>query len=580
MYTKTINFLTVTYINNIIFFTSMNFQQEIIKLLVKETKLKKAELENLISVPPDPKLGDYAFPCFKLGKNPKEAAEMLKKKLKLPKFLSGVQVVGPYLNFYVKNEVITEETLSKITKNKEDYGKQDIGKKQKVVFDFSSPNIAKPFGIGHLRSTVIGSCLYKVHNFLGYKSVGVNHLGDWGTQFGKLIVAFNKWGKEKELEKDPIKYLLKLYVKFHDEADKDDTFNEEARTAFKELEDGNKKYLELWESFKKLSLEEFKKIYKILEVEFDSYHGESFYNDKMDAVIKNLEKKKLTKTSEGALIVDLEKYKMTPILLEKSNGTTTYHTRDLAAAYYRIKEYKPIKLVYVVGSEQKLHFRQLFKVLELAGEDAGKFIHVDFGLFRFPEGKMSTRKGKVIFLEDVLDKAIKLAGEIIEKKNPDLKNKKEVAIQVGVGAIIFADLSNDRTRNIDFDWDRMLSFEGETGPYVQYTHARASSILRKAGKSSGKVNYSLLNQEEELAVIRLLYDFPAAIEKAAKDYKPHHIANHLITLSQAFNEFYHKCPVISERDEQMKARLLLVDSVRQVLENGLKLLGIKAPAEM
>ncbi|MBT3814508.1 arginine--tRNA ligase [Candidatus Woesearchaeota archaeon] len=559
----------------------MDFKAEIIKLLTKETKLKDADLNNLISIPPDPKLGDYAFPCFKLGSNPKNAAETLKKKLKLPKFLSGVQVVGPYLNFYVKSEVITKEVLTKVFKEKKDYGKQELGEGKKIVIDFSAPNIAKPFGIGHLRSTVIGHSLYKVYNTLGYKSIGINHLGDWGTQFGKLIVAYKKWGKEKELGKDPIKYLLKLYVQFHEEAEKDDKLDDQAREAFKKLEDGNKEYLQLWEHFRELSLKEFQRIYQILDVKFDSYHGEAFYNNILDKTIKELQQKIKTKMSDGALIVDLEEFNMSPVMLKKSNGATTYHTRDIAAANYRLKKYNPNRFLYVVGSEQKLHFRQLFKVLELAGEDKEKFTHADFGLFRFPEGKMSTRKGKVIFLEDVLDKAIKLASEIIEKKNPDLKNKKKVAIQVGVGAIIFADLSNDRTRNIDFDWDRMLSFDGETGPYLQYTHARASSILRKANsKVSSKINFSLLSLDEEKAVIRLLYDFPERIVKAAETYKPHHIANHLISLAQAFNEFYHKCPVISERDEQMNARLLLVDSVRQVLENGLRLLGIKAPDEM
>jgi arginyl-tRNA synthetase len=559
----------------------MDFKAEIIKLLKKETKLKDAELNNLISIPPDPKLGDYAFPCFKLGSNPKDAAETLKKKLKLPKFLSGVQVVGPYLNFYVKSEVIAKEVLTNISKEKKNYGKQNIGNKKKIVIDFSAPNIAKPFGIGHLRSTVIGHSLYKVYNTLGYKSIGINHLGDWGTQFGKLIVAYKKWGEEKELKKDPIKYLLKLYVQFHKEAEKDDELDDQAREAFKKLEDGNKEYLQLWEHFRELSLKEFQRIYQILDVKFDSYHGEAFYNNILDKTIKELQQKIKTEMSEGALIVDLEEFNMSPVMLKKSNGATTYHTRDIAAANYRLKKYNPDQFLYVVGSEQKLHFRQLFKVLELAGEDKEKFVHADFGLFRFPEGKMSTRKGKVIFLEDVLDKAITLASKIIEAKNPDLKNKKEVAIQVGVGAIIFADLSNDRTRNIDFDWDRMLSFDGETGPYLQYTHARASSILRKANiKVSSKINFSLLNLDEEKAVIRLLYDFPEKIVKVAETYKPHHIANHLISLAQAFNEFYHKCPVISERDEQMNARLLLVDSVRQVLENGLRLLGIKAPDEM
>jgi arginyl-tRNA synthetase len=559
----------------------MDFKAELVKLLVKETKLKKEEIVNLISIPPNAKMGDYAFPCFILGKNPKEKAEKLKESIKLPKSFSKAEVIGPYLNFFVNNATFSENTLSKIYKEKEDYGKQSIGKKKKVVLDFSSPNIAKPFGIGHLRSTVIGNCLYKIYNTLDYTSISVNHLGDWGTQFGKLIVAFNKWGKEKELKKEPIKYLLKLYVKFHDEAEKNDKLNDEAREAFKKLEEGNKEYLTIWESFKELSIKEFKRIYEILNVKFDVYQGEAFYNSTLNETIKSVKKKVKTKISDGALIIDLEKYKMPPILLKKSNGATTYHTRDIAAAFYRLKKYKPLKLIYVVGSEQKLHFQQLFKALELAGEDKNKFKHVDFGLFRFPEGKMSTRKGKVIFLEDVLDKAISLAKKIIENKNPQLKNKETVAKDVGVGAIVFADLSNERTRNIDFNWDRMLSFEGETGPYIQYTHARACSILRKAKKKvSSKINFESINLEEELAVVKLLYQFSEILVRVSETYKPHHLAQYLISLSQAFNEFYHKCPVISEMEQQMNSRLLLVDSVRQVLENGLELLGIKAPVEM
>jgi arginyl-tRNA synthetase len=560
----------------------MDFKQELVHMLVKETKLDENEINTLISVPPDQKLGDYAFPCFKLGKNAKEEAEKLKEKITLPKIFSKVEVAGPYLNFYVNTSIFSEETLTKINNN---YGQQNLGNGKTITIDFSAPNIAKPFGIGHLRSTVIGNCLYKVHHALGYKVIGVNHLGDWGTQFGKLVTAYKKWGDEKELEQNPIKYLLKLYVKFHEEAEKDESLIEEGRTEFKNLEEGDKEATALWETFKELSLQEFKRVYKILDVEFDSYNGEAFYNKMLNETIERVKKNIKTEMSDGALIVDLEKDKMTPLMLLKSNGTTTYHTRDLAAAFYRLKEYTPEKLVYVVGQDQKLHFRQLFKVLEMMNLEEGKFVHVDFGMIKFPEGKMSTRKGNIIFLEEVLDKAIFLAEKIIDEKNPNLKNKKETAKDVGVGAIIFADLSNDRIRNINFDWDRMLSFEGETAPYIQYTHARACSILRKVKKEFGKgvspkVNFDAINLREELILVRSLYNFQEVLVRVAETYKPHHLANYLISLAQAFNEFYHKCPVISEMEQQMKSRLLLVDCVRQVLENGLGLLGIKAPQEM
>ncbi|MBU0470003.1 MAG: arginine--tRNA ligase [Nanoarchaeota archaeon] len=561
----------------------MNFKEEIISLLEKETKLKREELANFISIPPDPKLGDYAFPCFKLGKNPKEEAEKLKEaiKEKLPSFILKIEAAGPYLNFFIKNKVIAEVTLTEVYKQAKRYGSSNFGKGQVIVMDYSHPNIAKPFGIGHLRSTVIGNSLYKTFQFLGYKPISVNHLGDWGTQFGKLIVAYTRWGDKKELEKDPIKYLLKLYVKFHAEVEKDETLNEEARAAFKSLEDGNRENLALWEEFKELSLKEFERIYQILDVTFDSYKGEAFVNKLVPEAITEIEKKVETKISEGALIVDLEKENLPPILLRKSDGASTYHSRDVAAALYRLKKYKADKMLYLVGSEQKLYFQQLFKLLELADYNRDKFVHADFGLFRFPEGKMSTRKGNVIFLEDVLNQAIILAEKIIEEKNPTLKNKKDVAKIVGVGAVIFADLSNDRIRNIDFDWDKMLSFEGETAPYIQYTHARACSILRKSELDvRDKINFERFGIEEEMRVVKLLYNFPEALEKVVKTYKPHHLAQYLISLAQAFNEFYHKCPVISEDKNIMKARLLLVDSVKRVLENGLGLLGIKAPEEM
>ncbi|MBR9683854.1 arginine--tRNA ligase [Candidatus Woesearchaeota archaeon] len=559
----------------------MDFVQQIAKLLAKEVKFSLKDVSSLLAVPPDAKLGDYAFPCFRLGKNPKEAADKLKKKLKLPKWLSRIEVAGPYLNFFVNPAVLAEETLTEINKEKGKYGSQDKGKGKKIVIDFSSPNIAKPFGIGHLRSTVIGNSLYKIHNFLGYKAVGINHLGDWGTQFGKLIVAYQKWGDVSGLKKDPINYLLKLYVKFHRLAEKDPSLDDEARRWFKKLEDGNKEATSLWKKFRELSLKEFEKVYSLLDVEFDSYRGESFYNNLLDKTIQDVGRKTKTEMSEGALIVDLEKYGMPPVLLRKSDGATTYHTRDLAAAFYRLKKYSPEKLIYVVGSPQKLNFDQLFKTLGLCGVDEKKLVHVSFGLFRFPEGKMSTRKGNVVLLEDVLSKAIGLVEKIIKEKNPKLKNKKEVAKQIGIGAIIFADLSNNRRRDIEFDWDRMLSFDGETGPYLQYTHARACSILRRVkGKVSSKVNFETFNLAEEMKVVKLLGDFPEVLGKVLENYMPHHLANYLISLAQAFNEFYHKCPVISDQKHTMKARLLLVDSVRQVLENGLGLLGIKAPKEM
>ncbi len=561
----------------------MNFREQLIELLVENTSLEQKDVALLLSVPPDPKLGDFAFPCFKLGGNPKEAAESLKEKITLPEFVEKCNVAGPYLNFYINKSILAQTILTQVQTQKEKYGTQKIGEGKTIVIDYSAPNIAKPFSVGHLRSTIIGQCLYNVHKALGYNVVGVNHLGDWGTQFGKLIVAFKKWGNRKELTKDPIKYLLKLYVQFHKEAEEDGGLVDDARLAFKKLEEGDTEILELWREFKDVSLEEFKRIYTILDINFDSWNGEAFYNDKMPAAIEKFRSKNLLKKSEGAEIIDLEEFKMPPILVLKSNRATTYHTRDFATAFYRINEYNPAKILYVVGSEQKLHFRQLFKAMELVGIDKDLFIHVDFGLFRFEEGKMSTRKGRVIFLEDVLTKAIDLAAKAIEEKNPDLANKKDVAQMVGVGAIIFSDLHSDRIRNIEFNWERMLSFEGDTGPYLQYTYARASSILRKASRESidpSTVDFTLLSSEIEKAVILQLAAFLQVLEKVAQDYKPHHLANYLIELAQKFNEFYHSQQVLSEDLAKTKARLLLVECSRQVIKNGLTLLSMKAPEEM
>ena len=566
----------------------MSFKDKIIKLLVKQTSLTKQDISNLLTTPPNPKMGDFAFPCFKLSSkkvNPKQAADNLKEQInqKLPSYIKETIVVGPYLNFKLKPSNLAKDILTKIQENKNNYGKSNLGKNKAIVIDFSAPNIAKPFSIGHLRSTIIGNSLYKVYNALGYKSIGVNHLGDWGTQFGKMIVAFDLWGDKTKLKQDPIKYLLSLYVKIHKEAEKNENLNDKARETFKKLEDGSKHETKLWKEFKALSLKEFKRIYKILNIKFDSWNGESFYTNKMDQAIKKLGKKVPLTMSEGAKIIDLEAYKMPPILLIKSNKATTYHTRDLATAYYRLKEYKPVKLLYVVGTPQQLHFNQLFKAMELYDKtNKDKFHHINFGLIKFPEGKISTRKGRVIFLDDVLNKAKDLAIKIINEKNPDLKNKEKVAKQVAIGSVIYADLHHDRIRDVDFDWNRVISFEGDAAPYIQYSHARACSILRKvkykANKETSKVNWKLLDEQKELIIE--LSKLTETLEQVIKYNKPHFLANYIFKISQLFNEFYAKCQVISDDKELSKARLLLVDSTRQVLANGLNLLGIKAPKEM
>ena len=563
----------------------MDLEQQIKQLLKQETGLDRIILEQ----PPHKEMGDYAFPCFqltkKLSKSPQDIAIQLSKQIKKPEFINSIQVKGPYLNFFVNHEMLAKDVLIKIYKEKNNYGKQNIGNNKTIIIDFSSPNIAKPFSIGHLRSTVIGNSLYQIFNFLGYKSIGINHLGDWGTQFGKLIFAYKKWGNKEKLNTEPIKYLLELYVKFHKESGKDESLSEKAKQEFQKLETNDKGNLKLWKIFKKLSLKEFEKIYSLLNIKFDSYCGESFYNSKIKDTVNAIENKKLAKKSQGALIIDLKKYNMPPLILVKSNKTSGYQIRDLTAVFYRLKKYKPEKILYITGLEQKLHFKQLFKTLELFGIDRNKFIHVDFGLFRFPKGKMSTRQGNIIFLQDVLKQATKKAEKIIQEKNPSLNNKKEIAKQIGIGSIIFGDLVNDRTKNIEFNWDKILSFEGETAPYLQYTHARSCSILEKAKKEykikpSIKINFEEIKTKEEIALIKRLNNFPKVLIKSAETYKPSYLANYLIDLAKEFNEFYNNCKVLSENKEEMRIRLLLVDSVKQILNNGLNLLGIQTPEKM
>jgi arginyl-tRNA synthetase len=561
------------------------FRDEIIRMLLPLVPLEAEQIAEELETPPAAEMGEFAFPVFKLARvmrnAPAKIAGELADKLSPGEFFERIEVRGPYLNFFCNRARLASHTVQEVLEKKENYGRLETGLGKAVVIDFSAPNIAKPFGVGHLRSTVIGHALYNIHDALGYRCVGINHLGDWGTQFGKLIVAYLKWGDDSRLEAEPIKYLYELYVQFHREAEAESALDEEARAWFKKLEDGHSEARRLWQLFRDLSLTEFKRIYQILGVRFDAYQGESFYNEMLDDTVQEVENRGLAELSEGALIVSLEENGMPPCLLRKQDGATLYATRDLCAAIYRYQMYQFEKLLYVVGADQSLHFQQVFSVLKKMGHDwAERCIHVPFGLIRFKDGKMSTRQGTLIFLEDVLDRATELAEQIIMEKNPGLQNKHEVARQVGIGAVIFGDLSNDRVKNIEFDWDKVLDFSGETAPYVQYAHARICSILRKADSGLLHYNASLLTSPEEQAVVRSLARYSDAIERAAQTYKPSVLARYVIDLAAEFNRFYHQCPVLHAEEEIRHARLALIDAVRQVLANGLTLLGIAAPQEM
>ena len=549
-------------------------------------ELTLEEITALIEVPPNKDMGDFAFPCFKLAKVFRKAPNMiaaeLSEKIEAKGVISNVTPLGGYINFFVNKSQLAETVIKDVLTKKEKYGHSDLGKDKTIVIDFSSPNIAKPFHIGHIRTTVIGNALYKIYDSQGYNTVRINHLGDYGTQFGKLIVAFKLWGNKEAVEANPIPELLKLYIQFHDEAEKHPEMEDEARAWFTKLENGDKEAKELWQWFRDESLKEFARVYDLLDIEFDSYNGESFYSDKMDRVIDIIKDKGLLQESQGTNIVDLEEYNMPPALITKNDGSTLYMTRDLAAALYRKENYDFEKCIYVVGSQQSLHFQQLFKVLELVGfEWAKDMVHVPFGMVALEEGTMSTRKGRVVFLEDVLKQAIEKTKETMIAKNPNALNVDEIAKQVGVGAVVFQELSNSRIKDYTFSWSRTLSFEGETGPYVQYTHARCCAVLRKAEEEvTTDINYELLNDVDSAEVLKVIASFNKTILNAMRKNEPHIITRFVLDLAQAFNKFYHDNSILVEDAELRKARLALVCATRQALENGLKLLGMQAPERM
>jgi arginyl-tRNA synthetase len=564
----------------------MKYKQELAKVLyeVLGHEMRVKELEMLIEKPKNPLHGDLAFPCFSLAKvkrkSPNSIAQELSGEIQSPTF-EKIEVVGAYLNIFLNKKLVSEDTIAEIIEQKEEYGALEIGNHRNVTIDLSSPNIAKPFSMGHLRSTVIGNSLAFIVEKCGYKPIRINHIGDWGTQFGKLITAYKLWGEEEKVKQNPIKELLTLYVKFHDEAEKDPELVEQGRSWFKELEDGNEEALTLWQWFRDESLKEFSRIYQLMNVQFDSFAGEAFYNDKMERVVKLLEEKQLLVESDQAQVVELTEEGLPACLIKKSDGATLYATRDLAAALYRKENYDFELSLYVVGNEQSLHFKQLMAVLEKLGYTWAKnMVHIPFGMMLKDGKKMSTRKGKVVLLEEVLSESISMARHNIEEKNPNLANKDAVAKQVGVGAVIFHDLKNFRMNDIEFSLEEMLRFEGETGPYVQYTYARACSILRKANwKVEDTVQTSSLSWEKEWKVVSLLAEFTNAIKRAYEQFDPSQIAKYIVDLAQAFNKYYGEVKILEAGDEQ-QARLTLVYSVTVVLKEGLRLLGIEAPEEM
>ncbi|HOO22093.1 MAG TPA: arginine--tRNA ligase [Clostridia bacterium] len=549
--------------------------------------VSEQEILDTLTVPNDPKMGDYCLPCFKfakvLRKNPAVIANEIAESVTLQSPIVSVTAVNGYVNFVTDKLYTAKKVVGEILENGGNYADSDFGKGKTICIDYSSINIAKPFHIGHLCTTVIGGSLYKIYKKLGYNCVGINHLGDWGTQFGKLIVAFKMWSSEEELKEKGMKVLTEIYVKYHEESEKDPSLDDKAREWFRKIEENDGEAMRFFNMFKDITINEVQKTYKRLKINFDSYNGESFYNDKMQPVIDKLEEKKLLVESDGARIVDLSAYGMPPCLIVKADGATLYATRDLAAAYYRKETYDFYKCLYVVAYQQNLHFRQWIKVIELLGEPwHSSLIHVPFGMVSLEDGAMSTRKGKVVLLEDVLNKAVEKSLKIIEEKNPGLENKEDVAEKVGVGAVIFSTLYNNRIKDIVFSYDKVLNFDGETGPYVQYTNARCNSVLEKVGDVDfAQADFDAINNDEGNAVVAALESFGQVLFDATEKFEPCYVSRYLVNLCQSYNKFYLAHRIVNAETQGARiARAMLTKCVHTVIEEGLRLLGISAPEKM
>ncbi len=567
----------------------INYNELIAEKIANATQLDKNEIMTYIEIPPKSDMGDYAFPCFKLAKvlkkSPVMIATEIREKISPDEYIEKIEDKAGYLNFYINNEQLVKEVLLEINTEKENFGKSNEGNGKNIVIDYSSPNIAKPFHIGHLRTTLIGSALYKVYKYLGYNTIGVNHLGDYGTQFGKMIEAYKMWGTEYDLTEDPINKMVDMYVRINNLCKEDEQVLENCRENFRLLENGDKYCTDLWNQFKDLSLKEFDKIYDVLDVKFDSLNGEAFYADKTDEVIKILEEKGKLTDSEGAKIVDLTDAGIeTPCIIQKANGSTIYATRDLAAILYRARTYDFDKCLYVVAYEQNLHFKQIFEVAKyLVDEKYAKGLkHISYGMVQLPTGKMSTRLGNVVKIEELINETIEKAKEIITAKNPELENKDEVAKKVGIAAIIFNTLSTTNTKDQIFDWNTALNFQGETGPYIQYTYVRTKSVLEKVGRvpELSEIDFSQLTDESSIKVLKSLYAFQETLEMTAEKNEPAILARYLIEVSQNYSNFYNDNKVLVDDEKVKNARTYLTYAVGIVLKTGASLLGIKMPDKM